>query len=108
MIDARITTEEGLAKKPAGIRPLYKFVSFVYAHGKLQDDLGTDLIYLMLGDQKFCDGLIAYTDEWKPVRFHLYKNPRNFETTGVVTYSCEDKEAYDYGRQLVKNKPTRF
>ena len=109
MLDARIYTQSQLEdiKSPA-IAKMYKRVPFVYAHGKLEEDLGSDIIYLFLGDNKFCNGLVAYTADRKPVRFHLYKHPRTFELTGIVTYSSEDKEAYEYGKRLVEEKPERF
>jgi len=111
MLDPRITTEQGLEEMSVGIRNTFHRVHFVYAHGKLADDLGTDIIYLQLFEQRLHDGLIAYTDNWKPVRFHLYKHPRTLELVGIVTYcnsEDKDKEAYDYGRKLVKQKPDKF
>lgn len=109
MLDPRITTEQGLEKKSAGIRNTYHRIPFVYAHGKLADDLGSDIIHLQLFERRLHDGLVAYTDDCKPVRFHLYKHPRTFELVGIVTYcNGEDKEAYDYGRKLVEQKPDKF
>ena len=109
VLDARIATEAELEQmENSHVRSMYKRVPFVYAHGKLEDDLGTDIVYLFTGDYHLRNGLIAYTQKGKPVRFHLYKHPRTFELTGVVTYSCEDKEAYQFGKRLVEEKPERF
>ena len=109
MLDARIISEGQYDRlENDHIRSFYKRVPFVYAHGKLEDDFGTDIFYLFLGEYHLNDRLIAYTDEGKPVCFHLYKHPRTFEKVGIVTYSCDDKEAYQYGRKLVQSKPDRF
>lgn len=109
MLDARICSEEQLEKMDShAIKTMYKRPGYVYAHGKLEADLGTDIIYLFLGDQKLCNGLIAYTQDWKPVCFHLYKHPRTLELTGIVTYSCDDEESYRYGKRLVDERPERF
>lgn len=108
MLDARIATKEQMEHLPSAIMKMYKRPGYVYAHGKLEDDLGTDIIYLFLGDQKLCNGMIDYTQDYKPVCFHLYKHPRTLELTGVVTYSNEDKEAYQYGKMLVEKRPESF
>ena len=109
MLDPRITTEHGLEEKSIGVRNTYHRTPFIYAHGKLADDIGSDIIYLQLFEQRLHDGLVAYTDNWKPVRFHLYKHPRTFELVGIVTYcNGEDMDAYNYGRKLVEQKPDKF
>lgn len=108
MLDARIRTENELQQESSAIQKMYKRVPFVYAHGKLKDDLGTDIVYLFLGDNKLCNRLVAYTSNMEPVMFHLYKHPRTFELVGVVTYCCDDKEAYEYGKKLVEDKPEKF
>lgn len=108
MLDARVLTEDELQHESSAIQKMYKRVPFVYAHGKLEDDLGANVIYLFLGDNRLCNGLVAYTSKRKPVRFHLYKHPRTLELTGVVTYSCEDRDAYEYGKRLVEEKPEKF
>lgn len=108
MLDARILTEYELQHESSAIQKMYKRVPFVYAHGKLEDDLGTDVFYMFLGDNRLCNGLRAYRPNGKPVRFHLYKHPRTLELTGIVTYSCEDRESYEYGKRLVEERPERF
>lgn len=118
MLDPKIISQEQydeMLQHPedgsAHMATRYKRIPFVYAHGKLQDDLGSDLFYLFLPmEWELCDGLRAYVrSSGKPVRFFLYKHPRTFELTGVVVY-CDgsDSEAYAYGRSLVENKPDRF
>ena len=108
MLDARIATERQLENMPSAIRKMYKRISFVYAHGRLETDFGTDIFYIFKGDSNICNGLIAYTQDNKPVKFYLYKHPRTFELTGIVTYCNEDKEANEYGRHLVELKPQKF
>ena len=109
MLDARICSAEQLEKMDShAVAKMYKRPGYVYAHGKLEKDLGTDIIYLFLGDYKLCNGLIGYTQDYKPVCFHLYKHPRTLELTGIVTYSSEDIESYRYGKKLVEERPYRF
>lgn len=107
MLDAKICTAEQM-NELGHVGTFYKRVPYVYAHGKLADDLGTDIVYLFKGDNNYCNGLRAYTQQGKPVRFHLYRHPRTFELVGIVTYSCEDQESYDYGKRLVEERPERF
>lgn len=100
----------------------FKRVSWVYAHGKLEEDMQSDIIYLynfennvmgMMG--KLRNGFVAYYNKVntdgtvtpKPVRFFLYKNPKFGHLQGIVTY-CDDIEAYKYGNMLVEMKPERF
>ena len=108
MLDARIRTERELEMENPSIRTMYHRVPFVYAHGELENDLGTDIIYLFLGDNHLCNGLIAYTMRGEPVRFHLYRHPETLECTGIVTYASRDEESYRYGERLVQERPKRF
>lgn len=84
-----------------------KRVPYVYAHGKLEDDLGTDLVNLYEGDYHLNNGLVAYTLDGKPVIFFLYKHPTFGHLTGIVCYT-DDKEACAYGKRLVESKPKIF
>lgn len=109
-MDARICSEYELQGMDRHAREvMYQRVPFVYAHGKLESDMGTDIIYLCKGDYGLRNGLVAYTQDNRAVRFHLYRHPRTFELTGIVTY-CDgsDKEAYEYGKRLVEERPDRF
>ena len=108
MMDAKILTASEVEKiENSAIRRMYKEVPFVYAHGQLAEDMGTDVVYLLKGDNNLCNGLRAY---WhgEPVRFHLYRHPKFGHLTGVVTYSMKDSVAYNFGRRLVEIKPATF
>lgn len=109
VLDARIATEAQLQQMVNNsVRKMYKRVPFVYAHGQLEEDLGTDIIYLFEGDYHLRNGLVAYTTNLEPVCFHLYKHPRTLELTGIVTYCRKDKESYEFGKKLVEARPDRF
>lgn len=108
LLDAEILSEEQLNELDnSAIRNMYHRIPFVYAHGKLEEDLGTDIIYLFLGSYHLNNGLIAYTSDFKPVKFHLYRHPRTFELTGIVAY-ISDRESSLYGAKLVIERPERF
>ena len=84
-------------------------IPWVYAHGKLEDDLKTDLFDVDLNGESVRDGLKAlYKDKdgVKEVVFHLYRNDFG-QLTGIATYA-DDEEAYAYGRKLVAEKPHIF
>lgn len=101
--DARIISDQEFMESPTRA---YERPGFIYAHGKLEDDMHTDLFYLYLGDYHLQDGLVAYYKD-KPVRFFLYRHPDMLRLTGIVAY-CDDKEACLYGQNLVKERPDRF
>lgn len=108
MMDARILTASEVEKiENSAIRRMYKEVPFVYSHGQLAEDMGTDVVYLFKGDNNLCNGLRAY---WhgEPVRFHLYRHPKFGHLTGVVTYSMKDSDGYNFGKELVALKPNTF
>ena len=81
-------------------------IPWVYAHGKLEDDLHTgDLFCTDLNGEVVENGMRA-TYNGKLVVFHLYRN-RFGQLTGVATYA-DDEEACAYGRNLVATKPDMF
>ena len=82
-----------------------KRIPWVYAHGKLEDDLKTDLFDVDLNGESVRDGLKALY-HGKVVVFHLYRNMHGL-LTGIATYA-DDKEAFAYGRELVATKPSIF
>ena len=105
MLDARVKTEKELEEENPTIRKMYKRIPFVYAHGELEEDWGTDILYLFLGNNVLCNGLVAYTKNGEPVRFHLYRHPETLQLTGIVTYASRDKESYEYGEKIIKERP---
>ena len=100
-MDARIIGErelEELRESKSGMYNLYKRVPWVYAHGRLEDDMGTDLVYL-LSTMQPRDRFKAYYKD-KCVMFHMYRNRRNYEWCGLVTYA-DDIKAYAFAREVV-------
>ena len=83
----------------------FKSPGFVYAHGKLEDDLKTDLFVIDLKGHSLKDGLRARYNG-KNVVLHLYTNDIG-QLTGVATY-VDDEDAFNYGRNLVVTKPRLF
>lgn len=108
-MDAKIlTASEVEAIDNSAIRRMYQQVPFVYAHGQLAEDMGTDKVYMFKGfENRLCNGMRAY---WHcdAVVFHLYRHPNFGHITGVVTYSMKDSDAYNFGKELVKTKPITF
>ena len=85
----------------------YERPAWVYAHGLLENDLKTDLIFVDLKGKTLADRLEAECNG-KKVVFHLYKS-RFGMLTGAVTYDyAADEEAYAYGRDLVRRRPDTF
>ena len=78
---------------------------FIYAHGKLDDDMKTDVFNINIDDKDVVDGLKAEYNG-KECVFHLYQGHFG-HLTGIVTYS-DDEEACDYGRKLKEEKPVTF
>ena len=108
MMDAKILTASEVEKiENSAIRRMYKPVHFIYAHGQLAEDMGTDVVYLFQGDNRLCNGMRAYWNG-EPVSFHLYRHPKFGHLTGVVTYSMKDSGSYEFGRRLVEIKPSTF
>lgn len=108
MMDAKILTASEVEKiENSAIRRMYQRIPYVYAHGQLAEDMGTDVVYLFKGNNNLCNGLRAY---WhgEPVRFHLYRHPKFGHLTGVVTYSMKDSDGYNFGKELVALKPNTF
>ena len=107
-MDARVLTDPEVEKiENSAIRRMYKRIPYVYAHGQLAKDMGTDVVYLFKGDNNLCNGMAAY---WhgEPVRFHIYRHPKYGHLTGVITYSMKDSWAYNFGKRLVELKPATF
>ena len=82
-----------------------KFLSYIYAHGILEDDLGTDIVSANLNGAELKNGLTG-TYNGKDVIFYIYMSDFG-HTTGVVVYK-DDEEANEYGKKLVEAKPHTF
>lgn len=77
-------------------------VAWVYAHGKLEDDMCHDCFYADNADVKNGDKAVY---KGKEVVFHLY--PLRGRLTGIACYT-DDQEAMTYGQSLVKEQPQLF
>ena len=81
-------------------------IHWVYAHGRLEKDMNTDLFSVNLNGATVEDGMKA-TYKGKPVVLHLFRDRSHGMLTGIATYE-DDIEACTYGRSLVKERPSVF